>query len=114
MSETSKFREYAQLVLQNANEGSACELLAIRWLEEHPEDEDELITEEWIQATFDPEQHKRFSNYENYEYWLPAKLSARRELEFENGFQIWFYGFPLKSIKTRGQLRQLIKLLKGE
>lgn len=115
MSETSKFREYAQLALQNANEGSACELLAIRWLEEHPEDDDELITREWWKDNTPCGNDSAYTIRISEEFYLMIDALGRPYLHAE-GLRVDDspYILSLGLIETRGQLRQLIKLLKGE
>lgn len=102
-------REKVQYILETTNEGSACEQLAEQWLLDHPEDNDELITEEWSKEEMKADD----------EYVIEINGQWELFLAFGNGdFCVQLSSsletLVMSHIKTRGQLRSLIKLLKGE
>ncbi len=97
----SELRKWARIAVEEGDcfyESSICK----RYLSEHPEDEDAFITPEFLDSLLPVE----FFGYEITYQCNPINVCL--------GLKQFGELIPFPAIKTRGQLRQLIKLLKGE
>jgi hypothetical protein len=94
--------------------------LAEAYLAEHPEDEDELITLTWMKETYGNENGQYVIYLDSNDPGQHINVNFKRNDVKTNNWDLvgvsleteWDT-FSLDNIKTRGQLRQLIKLLKG-
>lgn len=81
------------------------------YLAEHPEDENELITNEWLEAAY-PSKVFQLDQATQLTVWIDSRRGLEVFVSKIDSDSVW-RSTGLPNIKTRGQLRQLIKLLKG-
>lgn len=98
--------------IEDLGKASHARAACMEYLTEHPEDEYEPLTKEWLVQSY-PSVVWQVSE----RVQLSALMNEPRGLEVfvstVNTEGLW-RSIDLTNIKTRGQLRQLIKLLKGE